>query len=186
MCTLPLVLLVFPFLLWAFAYYREIFVMTTRELKRLEGIGKSPIYAMLSESMSGIATIRVNHKHTYFANKFQSLHNTLINTQFAFIAVSRWYDVSKLFPLTHASLTLPPLQIRFALKLDFLSFCFLATATLSAVVIQHQGWFNLDSAILGLTLSLLLQLASANFPYMVRQSAEISNHMVSVGERTKA
>lgn len=70
---------------------------TTRELKRLEGIGKSPIFAILSESMSGIATIRVNHKNTYFANKFESHHNVLINTQFAFIAVSRWYDVLKLF-----------------------------------------------------------------------------------------
>jgi hypothetical protein len=58
----------------------------------------------------------------------------------------------------------------------------LVTATLSAVVIQHQGWLNLDSAILGLALSLLLQLASANFPYMVRQSAEVSNHMVCVGK----
>ena len=158
MCILPLVLVVFPLLLWAFSYYRDLFVKTTRELKRLEGLGKSPIYAMLSESMSGIATIRANHKCLYFAEKFETLHNTLIRTQFAFIAVSRW----------------------FALKLDFLSFTFLATATLSAVVIQDQGWFNLDAAVLGLALSLLLQLASANFPYMVRQSAEVTNHMVSV------
>lgn len=145
-------------LIWSFSYYRDKFLKTTRELKRLEGLGKSPLYAMMSESMSGIATIRANHKCTYFAGKFEALHNTLIKAQFAFIAVSRW----------------------FALKLDFLSFVFLATATLSAVVIQDQGWFSLDAAVLGLALSLLLQLASANFPYMVRQSAEVTNHMVSV------
>jgi ATP-binding cassette subfamily C (CFTR/MRP) protein 4 len=108
--------------------------------------------------MAGIAVIRANHKYSYFANKFETLHNSLIKTQFAFISVSRW----------------------FALKLDFLSFVFLATATLSAVIIQDQGWFHLDAAVLGLALSLLLQLASANFPYMVRQSAEVTNHMVSV------
>ena len=158
MCILPLVLVVLPFLIWAFAHFREIFVKTTRELKRIEGLGKSPLYAMMSESMVGIASIRANRKCTYFACKFESFHNTLINTQFAFIAVSRW----------------------FALKLDFLSFCFLSTATLSSVLIQSLGWFNLDAAILGLALSLLLQLASANFPYMVRQSAEVTNHMVSV------
>lgn len=133
MFILPLVLIVFPFLLWAFAHFRDIFVKTTRELKRLDGLGKSPLYAMMSESITGIASIRANHKHTYFAGKFESIHNNLINTQFAFIAVSRW----------------------FALKLDFLSFSFLTTATLSAVIIEYQGWFDLDSAVLGLALSLL-------------------------------
>lgn len=68
----------------------------------------------------------------------------------------------------------------FATKLDFLSFVFLSASTLSAVIIQDLGWFSLDAAILGLALSLLLQLASSNFPYMVRQSAEVTNHMVSV------
>ena len=138
--------------------------------------------AMMSESMAGIATIRANYKVScfpscyrvhlflvsiflcsplkglYFASKFETRHDTLIKSQFAFISVSRW----------------------FAIKLDFLSFVFLSASTLSAVVIQDQGWFSLDAAVLGLALSLLLQLASSNFPYMVRQSAEVTNHMVSV------
>lgn len=137
---------------------------------------------MMSESMAGIATIRANYKVScfpscyrvhlflvsiflcsplkglYFASKFETRHDTLIKSQFAFISVSRW----------------------FAIKLDFLSFVFLSASTLSAVVIQDQGWFSLDAAVLGLALSLLLQLASSNFPYMVRQSAEVTNHMVSV------
>jgi ATP-binding cassette subfamily C (CFTR/MRP) protein 4 len=121
---LPLVLVVFPLLIVAFMRLREIFVKTTRELKRLEGVGRSPIYAMLSESMSGISTIRANNKHKYFVNKFESTHNQLIRSQFAFMAVSRW----------------------FAIKLDLLSFIFLTTATLSAVVIHEQGWFSVDPA----------------------------------------
>lgn len=158
MAVLPFLLVVFPVLLWAFVRLRNIFILTTRELKRLEGLGRSPIYACLSESMSGIATIRANDKIVYFDSKFEALHDSLIRAQFAFIAVSRW----------------------FAMKLDLLSFAFLTAATLSAVVIQDQKWFNLDPAIVGLTLSLMLQLAGSNFPMMVRQSAEVTNHMVSV------
>ena len=155
---LPLTLVVFPFLLWVFVRLKGIFVQTTRELKRLEGLGRSPVYAMMSESLSGIATIRANQKTAYFCNKFEDLHDTLIQAQFAFIGCSRW----------------------FATKLDFLSFLFLTTATLCAVIVQDQGWLNLDPAVLGLALSLLLQLAGASFPFMVRQSAEVTNHMVSV------
>ena len=141
---LPLTLVVFPFLLWVFVRLKGIFVQTTRELKRLEGLGRSPIYAMMSESLSGIATIRANQKTVYFCNKYEALHDTLIQAQFAFIGCSRW----------------------FATKLDFLSFVFLTTATLCAVIVEDQGWLTLDPAVLGLALSLLLQLAGANFPFV--------------------
>lgn len=47
------------------------------------------------------------------------------------------------------------------------------------------GWFDVDPAVLGLALTLLLQLAGTNFPWMVRQSAEVVNQMVSV-ERVAA
>ena len=47
------------------------------------------------------------------------------------------------------------------------------------------GWFDLDPAVIGLALTLLLQLAGTNFPWMVRQSAEVVNQMVSV-ERLSA
>ena len=34
---------------------------SSRELKRLDGLARSPVFAMLSESMSGVATLRTNH-----------------------------------------------------------------------------------------------------------------------------
>jgi ABC-type multidrug transport system fused ATPase/permease subunit len=37
-----------------------------------------------------------------------------------------------------------------------------------------------DPATLGLALTMLLQIAGTNFPWMVRQSAEVTNQMVSV------
>jgi ATP-binding cassette subfamily C (CFTR/MRP) protein 4 len=48
------------------------------------------------------------------------------------------------------------------------------------VLFQNQNWFHIDPAVLGLALTMLLQLAGTNFPWMIRQSAEVVNQMVSV------
>jgi ATP-binding cassette, subfamily C (CFTR/MRP), member 4 len=56
--TLPFVLVAIPFLAWYFASARRVFVISSRELKRIEGLARSPIFAMLGESLNGIATIR--------------------------------------------------------------------------------------------------------------------------------
>jgi len=45
--VLPFTLLAFPPLVWYFLRVRRIFVTSTRELKRLEGLARSPIFAML-------------------------------------------------------------------------------------------------------------------------------------------
>ena len=156
--VLPFILLALPPLLWYFVRLRTIFVSTTRELKRLEGIARSPIYAMVSESLNGIATIRSNSKVEYFKNKFEKVHNAHTRAYFAFITTSRW----------------------FAFQLDILSFLLMSSSTVLAVLFHNQGWFDVDPAILGLALTLLIQISTTNFPWVVRQSAEVSNQMVSV------
>ena len=45
--VLPFTLLAFPPLMWYFITVRRTFVTSTRELKRLEGLARSPIFAML-------------------------------------------------------------------------------------------------------------------------------------------
>ena len=156
--VLPFILLIIPPLLLFFMRLRKVFVTTTRELKRLEGIARSPIYAMISESLSGIATIRTNSKIEYFMKKFKRIQDTHTRAHFAFIASSRW----------------------FAFKLDTLSFTLLSSASLLAVLFHQQSWFDVNPAILGLALTLLIQISTTNFPWVVRQSAEICNQMISV------
>ena len=68
----------------------------------------------------------------------------------------------------------------FAFRLDVLSFILTASATLLAVLFDDQNWFEVDPAILGLALTLLIQISTTNFPWIVRQSAEVTNQMVSV------
>jgi ATP-binding cassette subfamily C (CFTR/MRP) protein 4 len=73
--VIPVTLVFIPPLVWYFARVRRTFVATSRELKRMEGLARSPIFAMLSESFSGIATIRSNNALEYFQKKFQKVHD---------------------------------------------------------------------------------------------------------------
>lgn len=76
--VIPITLAVVPFMIWYFVRVRRIFVSTSRELKRMEGLARSPIFAMLSESLSGIATIRANDSLDYFKQKFRRLHDVSV------------------------------------------------------------------------------------------------------------
>ena len=73
--VLPVTLVFVPPLIYYFYRVRRIFVTTSRELKRLEGLARSPIFAMLSESLSGISTIRANDAIKYFQQKFRTVHD---------------------------------------------------------------------------------------------------------------
>lgn len=73
--TLPFILIVIPPLIYYFVVVRRIFVTSSRELKRLEGLARSPIFAMMNESLSGIATIRANNATSYFTSKFEIVHD---------------------------------------------------------------------------------------------------------------
>ena len=161
--VLPFILLTLPLLLWMFWYLRRIFVATSRELKRLEGMGRSPIFVMLSESLEGISTIRTNGKIEYFSKSFETLHDGHTRAYFAFTFSSRW----------------------FAFQMDLLAFVLMSCASILAVLFQDQGWFDVDPAILGLSLTLLIQISTTNFPWVVRQSAEVTNQMVSVERITE-
>ena len=155
--TLPYTLIAIPPLMWYFIWVRRIYVTTTRELKRLEGLARSPIYAMLGEALGGVATIRANNAVNYFRQKFEDVHNRHTRAFFSFIASSRWVGF----------------------RMDSIMFLFISCAVFLAVIFNTQNLLSVDPAILGLALTMLLQL-SGLFQWAVRQSAEVVNLMVSV------
>ncbi|KAL7520054.1 hypothetical protein ACHAWX_004806 [Stephanocyclus meneghinianus] len=155
--VIPITLVFVPPMMWYFVRVRGAFITTSRELKRMEGLARSPIFAMLSESLSGIATIRSNNALDYFQQKFRVVHDAHARAFFAFISCSRWLGF----------------------RMDSLMFTFLSIATFAAVIVQDQKWLNIDPGILGLALSLLIQLAGL-FQWCIRQSAEVVNQMVAV------
>mmetsp|Transcript_18358 Transcript_18358/g.26582 ORF Transcript_18358/g.26582 Transcript_18358/m.26582 type:complete len:1406 (-) Transcript_18358:280-4497(-) len=155
--VLPFTLLALPPLLLYFVRVRKIFVTTSRELKRLDGIARSPMFALLSEALSGIATLRANDAVDYFREKFESAQDAHTRVFFGFLSCSRWLGF----------------------RMDTIMFILTVGASFSAVLIHERGWFNIDPALLGLSLTMLLQVASL-FQWSVRQSAEVVNQMVAV------
>jgi ATP-binding cassette, subfamily C (CFTR/MRP), member 4 len=150
--TLPFALAVLPPLSLYFWRVRSVFVTSTRELKRLEGLARSPIFAMLGESLGGIATIRSNNFLDYFRLKFREAHDAHTKAFFAFISASRWVGF----------------------RMDSLVYSFLVIVSYLSLFVQQKQWFDIDPAILGLSISFLLYLAGL-FQWCIRQSAEVVN-----------
>ena len=96
--------------------------------------------------------MRTNGKIEFFSKSFETLHDGHTRAYFAFTFSSRW----------------------FAFQIDLLAFVLMSCASILAVLFQDQGWFDVDPAVLGLSLILLIQIS------VVRQSAEVTNQMVSV------
>ena len=145
---LPLTAIFLPPLVWYFLRVRGIFLKTSRELKRIEGIARSPIFNCLSESLSGIATIRTNDAISFLQKKFAKLHDAHSKSFFAFIACERWLGF----------------------RMDIIMAVFTAIVSFAAVIMNDLELLQIDPGVLGLTLSLLLQL-SLLFQYMIRQAS---------------
>ena len=115
--VLPMILLTVPGIVWYFWRLRGIFVTSTRELKRLEGIARSPIFEMMAEALNGISTIRSNGALGYFREKFQNAHDTHTKAYFAFVATSRM----------------------FATRMEFITFFLMSISSIFAVLFHTQG-----------------------------------------------
>lgn len=136
--AIPFILVIMPPLVWYFLRVRRMFVTTSRELKRIEGLARSPIYAKLNESICGIATIRSNDAFDYIKKKFQECHDAHSRAFWSFLASSRWLGF----------------------RMDYLMFLNVSLACFIAVLFSEQDWFGIDPVIFGLALSMLIQLGS--------------------------
>ncbi|CAF3938744.1 unnamed protein product [Rotaria sp. Silwood1] len=146
--ALLILIIIIPMLLWL----RRIYVRTSREIKRLESVSRSPIYALFSSSLSGLMTIRTFEVENHFLNSFIYKNNTNTRALFIFIALTRW----------------------FGLRLDLMtcSITFL-TAILSITLRQ-----NMDASSVALGLAYAINLLDL-FQGGVRQSAATENYMIS-------
>lgn len=115
--ALPVVLVAVPPLLWYFVSVRRVFVTSTRELKRLEGLARSPIFAMLSEALSGVAAMRANNSLQFFQKKFEAIHDDHTRAFFPFIGSARW----------------------FGFRMDAIMYLFLVVASFVSVLFHEQG-----------------------------------------------
>jgi len=138
--------------LWIQKYY----LRTSRELKRLDSISRSPIYAHFQESLSGISTIRAYRQSKRFSLENEWRVDANLRAYFPSISANRWL----------------------AVRLEFIgSIVILAAAGFSIVSVTVGS--GLSAGLIGLSMSYALQITQS-LNWIVRQTVEVETNIVSV------
>ncbi|XP_022694083.1 multidrug resistance-associated protein 1-like isoform X2 [Varroa jacobsoni] len=136
-------------------YYgiQVIYIESSRQLKRLESITRSPIFSHFSETLAGINTIRAYQKENVFVH--ESNNRVDINNQCYYPSTisNRWL----------------------AIRLEFCGNLIVLTAALFTVYYRSY----MDGGKVGLMLSYALSV-TATLNWMVRMSSEVETSIVSV------
>lgn len=153
----PWMLLPTVIMLTIFYFMRVVFLATSRDIKRLEGITRSPVYSHLTASLQGLTTIRAFGAQEILKAEFDSYQNSYSSAYFMFLGANRgfgfWLDMHCVVFIT----------------LVTLSFLFFDTETFGGSV--------------GLAISQSLNLTGM-FQWGMRQWSELENTMTCV-ERIK-
>jgi ATP-binding cassette subfamily C (CFTR/MRP) protein 4 len=151
--AVPYVLILLIPLLVLFVLLRRHFLHSSRELKRLESITKSPVCSMFASSAYGLVTVRAFGAQDRLQGRFVGKLDTNGRAWFSWLIANRWIGF----------------------RLDMLSWVVLAAISIGAT--QFYAWVEPGLAGIAIVYSLSL---SGFFQYMVRQSAQVETYMTSV------
>ncbi|TGO17401.1 hypothetical protein BTUL_0018g00680 [Botrytis tulipae] len=151
----PFIAFIFP-LSGVYYWVQRYYLRTSRELKRLDSVSRSPIYAHFQESLGGIGTIRAYRQQKRFTQENEWRVDANLRAYFPSINSNRWL----------------------AVRLEFLgSIIILAAAGLSIVTVAAGR--PLSSGFVGLAMSYALQITQS-LNWIVRQTVEVETNIVSV------
>ncbi|KAF8317717.1 ABC protein [Clavulina sp. PMI_390] len=146
-------LFIISVILFGYTLLAIFYTSSSRELKRLDGILRSFLYAHFAESLSGVATIRAYNVSARFLKdngRYIDRENAAL---YLFTATQRWMSI----------------------RLDFLG----ALLTLSVALVSVFGANGISPAKTGLLLTEIVGI-SQFLGMMIRQTAEVENNMNAV------
>ncbi|KAK9779422.1 putative Metal resistance protein YCF1 [Seiridium cardinale] len=137
---------------WIQRYY----LRSSRELKRLDSVSRSPIYAHFQESLGGISTIRAYRQQGRFELENEWRVDTNLRAYYPSISANRWL----------------------AVRLEFIgAIIILSAAGFAIISVTNHG--NLTPGMVGLAMSYALQITTS-LNWIVRQTVEVETNIVSV------
>ena len=139
-----------------YLYIQRYYLRTSRELKRLESISKSPIYAHFQESLGGLTTIRAYKQQQRFLHENEWRVDANLRAIFISINANRWL----------------------AVRLEFVgSVIIFASATFAVISVTTRS--GLSAGMIGLAMSYALQITTS-LNWIVRMTVEVETNIVSV------
>ncbi|TDH72543.1 hypothetical protein CCR75_004880 [Bremia lactucae] len=161
--TPPFMIILFPVLVGYYSSQRY-FIKSSRELQRLDSISRSPVFALLSETLDGIPTIRAYRAETRFSTRNEEMIDRNQRAYFLNFAVNCWL----------------------ALRLEFAG-TLIATFAAIFAVLAHSSDPERGAASAGLAGVALTYAFSVTQPlnWSVRMLSQLQTQMVSV-ERIKS
>uniref|UniRef100_UPI00398E8F75 ATP-binding cassette sub-family C member 3-like isoform X2 n=1 Tax=Pristiophorus japonicus TaxID=55135 RepID=UPI00398E8F75 len=136
---------------------QRFYVATSRQLKRLESVSRSPIYSHFSETITGSSVIRAYGREKNFILLNDTKMDTNQKSYYPGIVSNRWLGI----------------------RIEFIGNCIVLFAALFAVI----GRSNLNPGIVGLSVSYALQV-TMSLNWMVRMTSDLESNIVAV-ERVK-
>jgi len=135
-------------------YYRH----TSREIKRVESVVRSPLYSHFSETLNGVSTVRAFGWSKRFCLQNLSLIDKLHRVYLPNQAANRWLGV----------------------RVEFVGNGIVTLASLSAVIFALAGWVTpVNHSMVGLSLTFAFSVTNT-LGWMVRMSADSEANMNSV------
>ncbi|XP_067238284.1 multidrug resistance-associated protein 1 isoform X1 [Chanodichthys erythropterus] len=153
----PLVAIIIPPLGLLYFYVQRFYVASSRQLKRLESVSRSPVYTHFNETLLGTSVIRAFGEQQRFIRESDGRVDYNQKAYFPSIVANRWL----------------------AVRLEFVGNCIVTFAALFAVMARD----SLSPGIMGLSISYALQV-TASLNWLVRMSSELETNIVAV-ERVK-
>lgn len=154
--TPPFVALIIPLALmyyWIQRYY----LRTSRELKRLDSVSRSPIYAHFQESLGGVSTIRAFRQQQRFELENEWRVDANLKAYFPSVSANRWL----------------------AVRLEFIGALVILAAAGFAIISVTRHNTRLTPGLVGLSMSYALQITTA-LNWIVRQTVEVETNIVAV------
>ncbi|XP_056644024.1 ATP-binding cassette sub-family C member 4-like isoform X1 [Diorhabda sublineata] len=144
-----------PTILIAVLFYimRVIFVETSRDVKRIESVTRSPIFTHLSASLQGLTTIRAFQAQDILKKEFDNFQNINTSAYFLFVGANR----------------------TFGFWLDFVCVIYIALVLAALLFIKSEQF----GGNMGLALTQAMALTGM-FQWGMRQWSEFENQMTSV------
>ncbi|XP_008945689.1 PREDICTED: canalicular multispecific organic anion transporter 2 [Merops nubicus] len=138
-------------------FVQRFYVATSRQLKRLESVSRSPIYSHFSETVSGASVIRAYRRVKSFIDISDLKMDENHKSYYPGIVSNRWLGI----------------------RVEFVGNCIVLFAALFAVISKN----NLNAGLVGLSVSYALQV-TMSLNWMVRMTSELETNIVAV-ERIK-